>query len=263
LKAVDFMIAYGSIVSAMADLLDRRFTRNEDFNTPIGKALKSVLLYHNAQKYQERDYELARLAMLVKHLDEIRKHNQNMLGLFRVRINRDDANYYGFRFEAAVASSLIRRGIRFEKMEQPDFKVSFNGGEVFLECASIHLSNSRPNELRRKIESVISEKRQKGYEMPNVALFVDVTNIYYHIVARQGSVRKEEVKEHTQQAIERTRFGDITLFVYVLNKELERFELNYLRHDNHGIDRVLKRFLDQHYTYEIHEVHDFALPERG
>ncbi|MEM3713303.1 MAG: hypothetical protein QXR97_07195 [Thermoproteota archaeon] len=260
---VDFMLLYGSMVVKLSTLLNRRFISKEDFDSPIGRALKTVLFYHNSGRYEERDYELARLHMLVKHLEEINIYDKGLLKLFQDKINRDDANYYGFRFEVAVASSLIRRKTYFQKSERPDFKILYNGNEIFIECTSVHLHSSSLPNLRRKIMLAVKEKSRKGYDKPNAALFLDVTNIYYRILLTRQPLYRDDVVRYAQEALGISGFGAAVLFVYVLNKDLNRFELNYLRVDNQAIDPVLKNFLNQHYNYGTHEIHEYALPEKA
>ncbi len=146
------MLRYTAIVLKLSELLDKTFVRKEDFETPTGRALEEVIQYHNSGKYEERDYELARLEMLVKHLEEIKQYDENMLNSFRRKINRDDANYYGFRFEVAIAASLIRKKVIFGKSESPDFKIQYGGQEIFIECTSRHLSKPSVRDLKIAFE---------------------------------------------------------------------------------------------------------------
>jgi len=232
----DFMLRYGAIVTKLSELLGKKFVREEDFETPIGKALKEVIQYRNSGKYEERDYELARLEMLVKHLEEIKQYDENVLNSFRRKINRDDTNYYGFRFEVAITASLIRKEVNFGKSESPDFKIQYVGQEIFIECTSRHLSKPSTGDLKHKIEEAISKKSEKDYCQPNTALFIDITNIYYHSLLRGQLIDGLELKEYVGNLLEASNFGSVVLFTYILNKELNRFELDYLRADSSKIN---------------------------
>lgn len=260
---LDSMLQHGFVTVKLSELLNTQFIKKEDFETPIGKALKNVLWYHNNGRYKERDYELARLKMLVKHLEEIRQHDGNMLNSFRSKINRDDANYYGFRFEVATAASLIRKKVDFEKTETPDFKVIHDGHEIFIECTSRHLDKPKSKDLKYKIKSAILEKSEKSYCQPNTALFIDITNIYYHSWLKGQLIQSKQLREYVMSLLESIKFGSVVLFVFILNKELNRFELNYLRIDSHQMDLALKKFLDSFYPSGDHMVYDFAIPKSG
>lgn len=68
------------------------------------------------------------------------------------------------------------------------------------------------------------------------------------------------MKEYVSNILKNVNFGSVLIFVYILNKELRRYELNYIRVDNKNIDPTLRMFLDDCYPIKGHKVHDFALP---
>ena len=102
-----FLLNYWNIVVELSRLLNTTFTTKEDFEKPIGRALKEIFYYHNAGLHKFKDFELARLTMLVKHLQLIERYDPMLLQKFREKINMSDSDYYGFRFEVAVASSFV------------------------------------------------------------------------------------------------------------------------------------------------------------
>jgi len=254
---------YSVIVVKLSELLGKRFIREEDFKSPIGRALAGVMNYHNSGRYEERDYELARLLMLVKHLEEIKKYDVNLLNELRSKINRDDANYFGFRFEVAIASSLIRKKVKFIKTESPDYKISHNGKEIYIETTSTHITKPSLKDLKHKIKAAIRKKSKKNYCQPNTALFIDITNIYFHNLLRKQLIQSKELKNYVKDILKKAKFGSVVMFAYILNKKLNRFELNYIRVDSEAIDPILRDFLDKYYPIKGHIVQEFAIPDRG
>ncbi len=258
---LDFMPQYIYVTVKLSELPNTQFIEEKDFETPIGEALKNILWYHDNGRHKERDYEIARLNLLVKHLEEIKQHDENMLNSFRSKINRDDANYYGFRFEVATAASLIRKKVNFEKTETPDFKIIYGNHEIFIECTSRHLD--KPKSRDYKIKSAILEKSEKSYCLPNTTLFIDITNIYHHSWLKGQLIQSGQLREYVISLLESIKFGSVVLFVFILNKDLNRLELNYLRIDGYQTDLALKKFLDYYYPLGNHIVYDFVIPKRG
>jgi len=211
-----------------------------------------------------RDYELARLAMLVKHLQHIERYDFRLLQKFREKINRSDSDYYGVRFEVAVASSLIRKGVQFTHPDPPDFRITYDGSAICIECASRHVSQDKPLDIVLEIKRAINRKSRRRYDIPRCALFVDITNLYYLAHLKGQITQLRAIKGSVKEILEKeSDFGSILLFVYIMNKAKNRFELNYIRVDNKKICPTLKEFLDRFYPVDKHEVSDFAIPERG
>ena len=259
-----FLSNCGNIIVELSRLLNTKFITKEDFEQPIGRALKGISHYHNAGLYPFRDYELARLTMLVKHLQHIERYDPMLLQKFREKINKSDSDYYGFRFEVAVASSLIKKGVQFTHPDRPDFRITYNGSTICIECTSRHVSQDKPLDIVLEIKRAINRKSKRRYDIPRCALFIDITNLYYlaHLKGQINQLRT--IKESIREVLEKeSNFGSILLFVYIMNKAKNRFEFNYIRMDNKKIDRTLKDFLDKFYPIGKHEVLNFAIPERG
>ncbi len=87
----------------------------------IGKSLRQVIEYNNKHDYQMRNCELGKLAMLSKHLVEIKNSDEKLFGYFKSRFRKNIKNlgeYYGVRCELNIAASLIRKNIKFRKTEE-------------------------------------------------------------------------------------------------------------------------------------------------
>ncbi|MBO8183262.1 MAG: hypothetical protein H0Z28_10810 [Archaeoglobus sp.] len=259
----NFMLRYGTIVGKLSELLGVTFIDERDFEKPIGRAIKGIIQYQNEQKFEERDYEIIRLKLLVEDLQKIKHYDETMLVTFREKINRDETNYYGFRFEVAIAAFLISENVTFEKIESPDFRVLYDDKEVFIECTSRRTSDSSFRDVESKIRAAIEEKSGKDYCQANTALFVDVTNLYFHSISRGDLVDGQELKNYIGSLLEENDFGSVIIFVFILDKESNRFGLNYIRVDSNRIDPILKKFLDEYYPIEEHIIFDFVIPDRG
>jgi len=263
---VTFLLKYGDIVVKLSRLLNTTFMKKEDFEKPIGRALKEIVGYYNAGLYQFADYEIARLRMLTKHLQEIEQCDPTLLQKYGEKINKSDSDYYGFRFEVAVASSFIRKKLRFITPDPPDFKVTYNSEEIFIECTSRHISPNKSLDVLREVERAINKKGGRRYDIPKCALFIDITNLCYlaHLKNQVGQFANiKEFKESVRQILEKYNFGSVLLFIYIMNKTEKRFELDYVRVDNKCIDHVLRNFLDESYPMDEHDVSDFAIPKHG
>jgi len=259
-----FLMKYRNIVVELSRLLNTTFTRKDDFEKPIGRALKEIVEYYNAGLHQFVDYEIARLKMLVKHLQNIEQYDSRLLQDYRRKINTTDSDYYGFRFEVAVASSLIRKELQFTTPDPPDFKVIYNSEEVFIECTSRHVSQNKPFNVMQEIKRAINKKAGRRYEIPKCALFIDATNLYHLAHLKNQSNQLMNIKELIRKILEKEcNFGSILLFIYIMNKTKNRLELNYIRIDNKNVDSVLKNFLDEFYPISEHRVSNFAIPKHG
>jgi len=263
LNFLSFMLQYGDIVVKLSQLLNKKFLKEEDFSKPIGDAIKNIIRLHNMGMYEKRDYELARLRMLIKHLEELKHYDENLFNNFRARINKSDTAYFGFRFELAIVVSLIRKNIDFKKTESPDFTVNWGAHKIGIECVSIHIEKQNIQDLINKIEKAIKRKSMIKYCVSRILLFIDATNIYHYSLLRRQLLDNKELKKRLVNVINSTNFSGVVIFVFVLNKALRRFELDYLRIDKVGMDPPVKEFLDYCYPYGSHEIYDFAFPKSG
>ncbi len=263
---IDFMIRYGSLVIELNKLLGMRFINgNVSSKSLIGQSLKRIIEYHNQGEYLRRDYEFSKMTMLVKHLKEIAKYDINLLNAFKKQIHRSGTRdkYFGVRFKINIAASLIRKNIKFTKSEFPDFTIHKENKNIFIECGSAHLSKPKLGDIKYKIRSVINKKSSKPYCDPITSLFIDITNIYYNSLINEILLERDEIREYVKNVLEHTQVGNVTLFIYILNKDLNRFESVYTRIDNKNIDETLLNFLNECYPLGEHTVYKFAIPSEG
>lgn len=231
---------------------------------PIEQFVRRSLNFHNRKKYDLRDFEFAKIKLLVKNLQEIEKYDQTLLEKMNKQLlnSLNENEYYGSRFEISITASLIRKGIDFTKTESPDFTINAKI-KIFIECSSSHLTVKKSGDVKYKIKGTIDTKSGKAYCNPKTALFVDVTNLYYNSLVNEINLEKEDVHNYAKRILLGTEFGGMVLFVYLQNFKLNRYEQNYLRVDNDSMNAFLRDFLDHNYPFGNKHVDTHRIPKVG
>ncbi len=219
--------------------------------TPIGQAIMMVGVYHNQRDYSRRNVEIAKLSMLVKHLQTIEKHDKILLNGFKGIIrdtSKDWGTYFGVRMEINIAASLIQKEINFTKTESPDFTIDERN--IFIECGSCHMSNNSSANVANKIRSAIFEKSDKPYCNPSTVLCLDITNVSASREEAESELlaSKEAIQGMVRQILSETNsnYGSILLFSYFMDTA-NQFYSGYWRVDNGIITKDLRDFLDKYY----------------
>jgi len=256
------LLRLGSVVIRISELLNMKFIGRRNIQTPISRAIVEVIEYHKAGRYIERNYAIARLEMLAKHLEEIKKHDENLLKKFKNKIKREES-YHGFRFEVAITASLIRKNIKFEKTEAPDFTIHYQGQELYIEATTVRLSKPKKKAIENKIINAIRRKYRKEYCNQRTALFIDITNLLHHNIIYGKILQYKDIKDIVKKALSKRGFGSILMFAYVCNLDLKRYEFNYIRVDNDAIDPLLEKFLDQYYPIKGIIIYNYHVFEKA
>ena len=233
---------------------------------PIRQSVSRVLSYHGIGDHAGRDYENSSISLLVKNLEEIRTHDDELLRLFRdVLQSCNDDTYSGIRFEISVAASLIRRKVPFEKTERPDFRLRDEWDGLSIECGSAHLSKpkTRIADLKYKVGSVIREKSQQEYCSASTALFIDFTNINYHDMLQQTRPGVDELKTYVARQLRHSAFGSIVMWTYILNLDTRKYQWKYTRVDASRPERTLVRFLQALYPFGQDVTHAYGFLRTG
>jgi hypothetical protein len=140
--------------------------------------LEGVLRFHKSREYERRDFELARLTLFVKNLQEIETSKHDLFLGFKKKLKRvrSPDGFFGLSFEINTAASLIGKQIAFTKSESPDFRI--DNTPLAIEGSSVRIKpgNWKAN-LAYKISARIREKSEQRYCNPSVALFIDFTNL--------------------------------------------------------------------------------------
>jgi len=235
-------------------------------DTPLGSTLIGIFTFHNAGRYADRDFELLKLELFLKHLREIETADRDLLHIYKKEIKRAGSkdNFYGIRFEVNIAASLLRKNISFHKQESPDFRI--NEAEVSIECGSVRVRGGRPKDgyIYKKIGQCIREKEKKGYQTFDTALFIDITNaLFSEGVLLNALPNKEEIRRTTLKLFSSNSFGNASLFHYLYDVEKNSLISAYIRCDHPQIHHRLKTFLDSFYPFGDEYIHHFRFPPEG
>lgn len=233
---------------------------------PIRRSIERVLTYHNSGDYANRDYENSAISLLAKNLKEIESHDKNLLRIFQRALRScNNDTYLGIRFEVSMAASLIRHKVPFVKSERPDFRLLDYWDGVCIECGSAHLSEPKIKiaDLKYKIGSAIRAKSQYEYCNAASALFIDFTNINYYSMLREILPGMNELKSYVADQLERSGFGSVVLWTYIINLDIRKYQWKYTRVDNEMPNQLLMEFLGTLYPFGHDVTHNYGFLSMG
>jgi hypothetical protein len=121
----------------------------------------------------------------IEYLEEIKKVSLDEFNFWKKRLvrNKKNVGLYGDIFELYINWTFVQKNLKFTKTERPDFSLLHNDVEIFIECTSVYFDfNKNPieKEIFKKLKSKIREKITEEYMNLSTALFIDITNLYYH-----------------------------------------------------------------------------------
>jgi len=219
-------------------------------NHPLTMTFCQIDDFHRQGNLELWKASCSKIMLLVKHLQEIEKYDSSLLLKFRNKLRKvQTSGYFGERVEINIASSFIRKGIKFIKSESPDFK-KINEQDINFECSSVHLTQDIHNEkkLMEKLRKAILKKSKMGYAKPNTVLSLDATNIYHHDVINDFKFTyKENFRSFVKNVLRRSRYGSVIVFTYVFDPDNQVYYSNYIRIDNDNINNELRNFLNRHF----------------
>lgn len=179
--------------------------------------------------------------------------------------------YFGYRFEVEIATTLTHRKIEYRVSESPDFEIS-QRPYIGIECTSRHLNQDKSFEQTLKsIKNCIDEKSKKKYNNNGTALFVDITNLlssHWNIIEKGNEESINTIKSY----LSNSDFGNLTLFWFILylpenqifnSKSKLKYDCMYRRIDNENIDSRLKEFLDKTWSFGEVNPKTFQIPKIG
>jgi len=120
-----------------------------------------------------------------EYLEEIKKVSSDDYEVWKNRLisNKKNVGLYGDIFELYMNWTFAQKKINFTKKESPDFSVNHNNKEIFIECTSTQCDFDKipmEKDIFKKLKSKIREKTIENYMNLSTALFIDITNLYYH-----------------------------------------------------------------------------------
>ncbi len=240
-----FIAQFGSIVTELSRLTGLIFINTKaNSPKPIDRSLRLILDCNQKGQHQRRDYLLAKVALLVKNLQEIENCDNKLFQkcISQLLRSQNDEEYYGARFEISITADLVGSKVNFLKQESPDFKI--HGKEaIYLECTSAHVLSADPD-YYRKVEEIILRKATKSYCTLKTALLMDITNICC-VYVNEPSFSDDNLSEYFEPVLEKTNFGSLLFFLYYV--EGNTFAKGGIRIDNSKIDSSLESFIDVQY----------------
>lgn len=225
----------------------------------IYKSICGIERQWSQGRRNESEADLTKLAYFGKHLNEIEGYSMDMLRQFRQGFRRaiTSSQFHGLRFEVYVAASLIRKHISFEKSESPDFFI--HQPKFGIECSSVRIDSPKPADLSYKVASVIRKKMKSASHRPDVALFIDITNILHNSPLEYIN----QIRPAACKAVSESNFCSSILFTHQFNGDLGQYETTYLREDSPRIEQKFKLLLDIHYPVGSHRIYNFHIPTEG
>lgn len=264
---MDFFFEPAFEISELSRLLGMTFAPGHRSQSSVpGRRIQRLLALEGQGNWLSRDWEFARLRLLVKNLSEIEKERPEILRVFRREIRRakKDDSFLGIRFEISIAASLIRKRILFTKGEAPDFTLLGPPEETYIECGSGHIRGAYHLSLMDKAKRILAEKSAKPYSHSRTALFLDVTNVVAVTrTVEQIPAGRGWLRETATELSKLGTFGSILLFCYMPNPQLHRYESNYVRADRDDASPFLLFRLDAMFPKGHHEVATPLMPLEG
>lgn len=187
----------------------------------------------------------------------------------RLKNNSKNVGLYGDVFELFIQWSFLQKEINFSKSERPDFIIKFNNSLLYLECTSAQFDLEKmptEAEVYKKIKSVVRGKLTASYLNSSTALFIDITNLVYHLpTLNKGFLRKvleaTDISVKTKASNNLSYPGSITFinFEFVENNT-HNFSCDITGNFFRNPDSNLVKFLESNFISEI-EKKSFIKPK--
>ncbi len=245
------------------------------FSSQLGYDLENPInaghpFYENYQKLlktglsdtEHNSIMLFSLFGIIQYLEAFTDATELKFWINRLTKNTKSVGLYGDVFELYIQWTLIEKKINFLKNERPDFIISFESSKVFIECTSAQFELDKiPDEKQvfRKLKSTIKKKFQEKYINLATALFIDVTNLLYHLPSLNSQILRKAL-ESVEKDLKKNSANTITLpgsvtfliFEFVENKTRYHFSCNILGNfTRHDVDPYLKAFLEKNFIKGI------------
>ncbi len=259
MSALSYLAKARVVLESLSSLLATDFSSRRFKDLPHARRLNELVancfLLDESSAWQE----LYLLEYFEKHLREIETARPEVLQVFRREFRRAklESQFFGLRFEAYVAASLIRKGVDFAKTESPDF--SINGLSCCIECTTARVDGETSKDLSYKVTSAIRKKAGSASHRGDCLLFVDITNLLHASIFATANTLREE----TLLALNGTNFGAAVLFAHMFDADQCRLKTVYFREDNHLVGGDLLWFLDNNYPVIKERSYAFSFPRGG
>jgi hypothetical protein len=121
----------------------------------------------------------------IEYLEEIKKISLDEYNFWKNRLtsNKKNVGLYGDIFELYINWTFVQKNLKYTKSERPDFSLLHNNKQIFIECTSAYCNFDKEpleKEIFKKVKSKVRDKIIEEYMNLSTALFIDITNLYYH-----------------------------------------------------------------------------------
>lgn len=136
----------------------------------------------------------------LEYLATIKKTNYDDWEEWRKRLinNTKNVGLYGDIFELHINWTMVQKNIEFKKRERPDFSITHNNKEIYIECTSAHFDFDKTpteREIFKKLKGNVRSKIIENYMNLSTIVFVDVTNLYYHSKSIDNPLNNETLRK--------------------------------------------------------------------
>lgn len=230
---------------------------------PLCRRLRRAAYNYSKGDKSLANAQLANAQHLLHEFTLIHVYDERLFKSFKRNFTkiRNHENYFGFRMELEMASSLISKKVRFQKSEAPDFVVEFRS-EFGIECNSCHLQIGKTHEsgdLSYKILSSLKTKSSNSYHISPLILAIDISNLLYHDSKEESSnvlSDADNLRDKLQEAVTESKFDALLTFFYYWTSANSlgsvKFSAAYNRYDAEKSSLSVISFLDKYYPYGDH-----------
>ena len=245
---IEWMLNNMRVMGYFGKLLDTSFVPGSPSNdTPLGKALKGMVTNYLGSSPTERGelrfMEYSKMNNLMTYFEIIKQHDLNLFESYKKLIQdaKTDNDFIGIRFEIEITAIFFINNYVFTMPDPPDFLICHNSHEISVECTSIQYHKTKLKDPFKKIGRVIYKKSKKHCN-PNTALFIDITNIFFHHINHPKWTR-EKIEKYLSTQLEIRNFGSIVVVFHFMKSN--QYQPRAFRKDNLSISQPLKEFLDK------------------
>lgn len=201
---------------------------------------------------------------IIEYMSMLKNTNNEEYEKWKNRLvkNKKSVGLYGDIYELYIHWSLKRKNIPFLKNERPDFIINWRGKKVLVECGSAQFEFDKipiEKEVFRKLKSVIRSNFTSGYLNYSTALFIDVTNLIFHLpdidanfLLRALTSVDTELKRNPSNTLSKPGAVTFMNFELIRNSSSENYACNIIGSFlNPNVDSNLKSFLEENFVRGI------------
>jgi hypothetical protein len=211
--------------------------------------MRGAAAFVEARVEEVAEYEVARIEVIAKHVSELAASRPEVLGVLRRKVlSTDIGDYYGGRYEAAVAAALTRRSLPYlyQMRSAPDFTLRVDATNVGIECTSARLEALEDHDPFHKVETALADKATKPYASRRVAVAVDVKILQARSLRGGGNLLGDDLDARLRDLLHGMPFGALIATAHLFDDRVRprRVMGPYRRVEHAEIDLALRTLLE-------------------